>query len=130
MVDLGSLAKRAAESEDGEAYAPIAKATGFRIGVGARVAHGRDPEFFVEVVLDPFPERPAVRPGQTAEQGALAERLRRRGYSLSCDDAGVLTCERTLRESAARKEIEEIPRMLRSERGRRRTPGPGRDEEG
>lgn len=121
MVDLKSLVRQARESGDGEAYAPIAKSTGCRVGVGARAARGRRPVFFVEVVLDPFPERPAVRPERAAEQGTLAERLRRRGYSIRCDDAGVLSCERTLRGPAVRKEVEEIPRMVCG-RGRKAPP--------
>lgn len=118
MVDLKALAKRAQESEDGEAYAPIARMPGCRVGIGARVASRGDPDYFVEVVLDPFPDRPEVRPEQAAEQSALAERLRRRGYSLSCDDAGVLTCERTLGASEARKEITAVPRIVCRDGGR------------
>ncbi len=119
MVDLTSLTRRARSSEDGEAYTPIARAAGYRLGAGARVVPGGAPEFFVEVVLDPFPHRPAVDPEDVAARSVLAERLRRRGYSLNCDDAGVITCERTMRRASVAKELQEAPRLLkRSPRGK------------
>ena len=112
MADLESLARRARTSGDGEALLPIAKGPGLRVAVGARAGKGPDPDFFVEVVLDPFPERPDVNPERFGSQGAIVERLRRRGYSLNCDDAGILTCERTIGRSRIPREIREQPRML------------------
>lgn len=114
MVDVTSLARRARTSECGEAYVPIAKEAGYRLGVGARSSAGRDPDFFVEVVVDPFPDRPAVDPGRLENQAALLERLRRRGYLLSCDDAGVVTCERRIDRTSATGETREVTKLLTS----------------
>ncbi len=118
MVDTTSLARRARKSEDGEAYEPIAKEGGYRLGLGARTASRPEPDFFVEIVLDPFPERPAVDPSQLGDEAELLERLRARGYRLSCDDAGVVTCERTLDRSASRKEAAEVSALLHAQRSR------------
>ncbi len=120
MVNPESLSRRARTSPDGEAYVAITKAAGYRVGAGARAVSGRDPEFFVEVVLDPFPDRPAVDPGSLAAQGAVAERLRRRGYALTCDDAGILTCERTVTRSSLGKEVREVPLLLAGSPRRKR----------
>lgn len=116
MIRLDSLAEQARTSEDGEAYLAVAKEPGYRIGVGARASMERDPEFFVEVVLDPFPDRPEVNPGVLADRSALLERLRRRGYALSCDDAGVVTCERKLSRAASAGEAKAISGLLRPPR--------------
>jgi len=112
MVDVASLARRARASEGGEACVPIAREPGYRLGMGARSSAGRVPDFFVEVVLDPFPDRPRVNPDQLAERAALLGRLRRRGYALSCDDAGVVTCERTVARTAAANEARVASRLL------------------
>ncbi len=112
MVDLESLARRARSSADGEAYLAVAKDRGYRIGAGARAAAVGDFRFFVEVILDPFPDRPDVDPDRLEEQAALLEALKRRGYALVCDDAGVITCERTMGREAASREIHELPGFL------------------
>ena len=114
MVSLKSLEARARTSEGGEAYVSVLKEPEYRVGVGARAVPGREPSFFVEVVLDPFPERPMVVPGRLADQGVLADHLAHRGYSLACDDAGVITCERTVRETEVAKEIRELPSLMRT----------------
>lgn len=112
MVDLGSLARRAKASGDGEAYASVAKGPGYRLGVGARASRGREAAFFVEVVLDPFPDRPRLEPGRLREQATIGERLRSRGYDLCCDDAGVITCERALDRTDPEGELREVARLL------------------
>ncbi len=130
MVDLEALSRRARASEDGEAYVAIAKTLGYRLGVGARIVSESEPEYFVEVVLDPFPNRPSVEPETLAAQGALAARLRRRGYSLTCDDAGAITCERTMSRAAVPKELREAPRLIgKRSCGKARTRRPGSPDE-
>ncbi len=116
MVDLASLARRARASEDGESYLAIAKEPGFRIGMGARTSRRHDPDFFVEVVLNPFPDRPGVDPGHLEAQARLLKQLRDRGYALSCDDGGVVTCERVMARTAASEETAEISTLLNSSR--------------
>ncbi len=114
MVDLESLALRAQSSIDHESYVAVAKARGYRIGAGARALPGDEPRFFVEVVLDPLPDRPEVDPARLVGQAALLQTLQRRGYALACDDAGVVTCDRTLGRAAASREIRELPELLLS----------------
>lgn len=115
MVDLGSLARRANASGDGEAYVAVARGPGYRLGVGARASRGREPTFFVEVVLDPFPDRPRLEPSRLRERAAIGERLRSRGYELRCDDAGVITGERSLDRTDPERELREVARLLTAE---------------
>ena len=113
MMDLDSLSRRARRSGDGEAYVALARDVGSRYGVGARYASDGKREFFIEVVLDPFPHRPEVDPSDLAGQSARAARLRRRGYSLCCDDAGFITCERTVDRDSVQTELRAVRRLTR-----------------
>lgn len=112
MVDLVSLARRAKATQDGEAYAVISKASCYRLGIGARVVRAGEPTFFVEVVLDPFPNRPGVDPDVLQDHAALLEQLRARGYALTGDDAGCVTCERPMDRAGCAREIATVGRVL------------------
>ncbi len=112
MTDLASLARRARASDDGEAFTAVAKGSGYRLGLGARAAGNGGLVFYVEIVLDPFPDRPRLEPGRVRRQAAVCERLQSRGYELSCDDSGCITCERTLYEVDPQKELRDVANLL------------------
>lgn len=124
MVDVASLARRANTSGAGEAYTTVAKGSGYRLGVGARTSREGGPTFFVEVVLDPFPDRPLMDPGRMRQQASLLERLKDRGYAVSCDDAGVITCECALDGGEPEGELREVARMLSGDERRSRSVRP------
>ncbi len=111
-MDLESLLERSRSSEDGEAYAPVAKGVGFRIGVGARRGSGGEPLVFVEVVLNPFPDRPRVRSEQLRSDGARVSWLVSRGYTVACDTDGTITCERNVAPGRAEREAEAVRKRL------------------
>lgn len=112
IVDLASLARRARTSGHGEAYTVLAKGPGYRLGVGARVSGGREPTFFVEVVLDPFPDRPRIDPSRLRAQALLGERLRTQGYDVSCDDSGMMTYEGALEATDPERALDEVEALL------------------
>ncbi len=116
MVDLVALSKRAESSNDHEAYVAVARDAGYRIGVGARKAANLDPDFFIEVVLDPFPSRPEVDLDQLVTDSAVVRRLHLRGYSIACDDAGVITCERIVDGGAVPREVREVRGIVGADR--------------
>lgn len=120
MIDLVALSKRAESSGDHEAYVAVARNTGYRIGVGARKAADLGPRFFVEVVLDPFPSRPKVDLDELVMESAMVRRLHLRGYTLACDDAGVITCERTFDRRAVLREVREVQGILDASREKTR----------
>ncbi len=120
MVRVESLLERARTSEDHEAYEPVAKGYGFRVGVGARAAPHSRSGIFVEVVLDPFPERPQVDPERLADHSTQVAWLKARGYTVECADDSTITCERLLSPKAASTELRSVQRALgRSPRKRR-----------
>lgn len=120
MVNAKSLLERARHSDEGEAYASVARGRGFRIGLGARTVPGRKAVFFIEVVLDPFPERPSVNPQQLAGRGEHLARLSARGYTIVCDDDGTITGERTMSPARLAQEVQVVRRLLDSAHARRR----------
>lgn len=120
MEDLKSLLKRARRSGGGEAYASIARGAGVRVGLGVRTVRGRSPSVFVEVVLEPFPERPRVNPDRLARQTELITLLSARGYAITCHDGGTIACERTVVQEQARREVREIVRILETPPSRER----------
>ena len=114
MQNLKNLLARARTSEDGEAFLAVAKGTGFRVGVGARKGPRRETLVFIEVVLNPFPDRPRVSPGQLRDDGERVAWLEARGYAVACDADGTITCERVLSPARAEREIEALRKQLRS----------------
>lgn len=112
LVSTKALLRRARESEGGEAYTSVAKGPGFRIGAGARVQPNRGSTVFVEVLLDPFPDRPRVVPGHLAQGGVVIEQLEARGYVVACDDDGTIACERTVAPQAVAGEIRALRRLI------------------
>ncbi len=123
MVSVKSLLQRARTSEDCEAYEPITRGYGFRIGVGARAFSEGAPVLFVEVVLDPFPERPQVDPARLADHGARLAWLMARGYAVECADDSTITCERTVSPDAVPRELRTVERALGSAPPERRARG-------
>ncbi len=111
-MDVKALLERARTSHDGEAYAPVAKGTGFRVGVGARRESDGEALVFVEVVLNPFPDRPRVRPEDLRNDGARVSWLESRGYRVSCDADGTITCERSVAPVWAEREVEAVRKKL------------------
>lgn len=111
-MDLKGLLGRARASEDGEAYAPVVKRTGFRIGMGARRGSDGELLLFVEVVINPFPDRPRVRPEQLRSDGDHVSWLENRGYRVACDADGTITCERNVAPGRAEREIEAVRKRL------------------
>ncbi len=112
MVSVKSLLQRARTSEDREAYEPITRGYGFRVGVGARALSQGAPALFVEVVLDPFPERPYVHPERFADHGARVAWLKARGYVVECADDSTITCERTVSPDTVSRELRAVEHAL------------------
>ncbi len=110
-MDPKALLRNARESEDGEAYEAVARGRGFRVGVGARRA-----AVFVEIILDPFPERPRVTPQRLAAQAALVKRLQARGYAVACDADSTITCERPVAPGRLASEIRTVTGFLGARR--------------
>ncbi len=112
MVDPRDLLRRASASDDGEAYVTVARGAGVRLGAGARATPSRAPGVFVEVILDPFPDRPRVTSGRLIQQAQVLDRLNERGYVVSCDPDGTIACECRVPPERLDEELRIVRRIL------------------
>lgn len=111
-MDLKTLRNRASRSDNREAYEVVERTASGRIGVGVRLGGSRPPRYFVEIVLDPSPNRPRVTPGLLKRAGSLAGRLLERGYALRAEDDGCLTCEKAVDARGIPREVREMRELM------------------
>jgi hypothetical protein len=92
-IDTNSLQEEAKKSEDREAFTVLARTQGYRVGVGARLNAPANPIFFVEVIASLCP-RPRVVDLNSLEKNLhVLKQLTERGYMLTCDEDGTVSCE-------------------------------------
>ncbi len=111
-IDFRALRERAREGEGGEAFEVLARGSSGRVGVGIRLDGARAARYFVEVVLNPSPDRPCTGPGQLGRIALLAERLKDRGYDLRVEEDGCVTGEVGLGARRIVHEVDEIQSWL------------------
>ncbi len=113
MIRAKALAREARRSAGGEAYRLVVRTPALRIGVGAR--GGPRPEFFVEVIVDPFPRRPRVDPDAVERALAGIRRLAARGYALTCSEDGSVLGERRAGARSLGGEVEAVRALVGGE---------------
>lgn len=110
MTDARALAEEAKESGNGESYRILERTPVYRIAAGAR---GRSRlAFFVEVILDPFPHRPRVESSDLEEAAARARSLAARGYALTYQDDGSVSCEKSVESRELSREIVSVRALV------------------
>jgi hypothetical protein len=90
-IDLENLRRDAFSSSQGESYTPLQPHECCRVGVGARINQG-ETQYFIEVVVTLCRgEKPDLT--KIEEKLHLLKNLETRGYSMTCEDDGSLSCE-------------------------------------
>ena len=92
-VDVNSLQEEAKKSEDKEAFAVLLRTRAYRVGVGARLKTRADPIFFVEIIARLCPRNHPVNLSSLEKNLNILKQLKERGYHLSCDEDGTISCE-------------------------------------
>jgi hypothetical protein len=91
-INVNYLQEEAKKSEDKEAFTVLAKMPSYRVGVGARLESPANPIFFVEIIISlcaghhmnlRFLERKLL----------ILRQLKERGYLLTCEEDGTVSCE-------------------------------------
>ena len=96
-INIHSLQKEAGNSEDKEAFTVLDKMRNCRIGVGARLESPEKPIFFIEIIASLCADHHAVVDLNLLEKNLLMLRqLKERGYVLTCEEDGTISCELTV----------------------------------
>ena len=92
-IDINSLQEKAKKSESKEAFTVLARTQGYRVGVGARLKAPANPIFFVEIIASLCPHPRIVDINLLEKNLHVLKQLTERGYVLTCDEDGTVSCE-------------------------------------
>ena len=96
-VDVNSLQEEAKKSEDKEAFTVLLRTRAYRVGIGARLKTSADPIFFVEIIARLCPRDHPVNLSSLEKNLNILKQLKERGYHLTCDEDGTISCELVVR---------------------------------
>lgn len=92
-INAHSLQEDAEKSEDKEAFTVLARTPCYRVGVGARLESRANPTFFVEIIVSLFVGQHVVDLHILEKNLQALKQLNKRGYQLTCEEDGVISCE-------------------------------------
>ena len=92
-IDANSLQEEARRSGDREAFTVLTRMPGLRIGVGARLENPATPIFFIEILVSLCTDHDHVNLDIIERKLSLLIQLKKRGYLLTCEEDGSLSCE-------------------------------------
>ena len=95
VMDTMALSKRAQSSVEKEAYIQWERTSTYRIGVGAKANPPTLPSFFVEVIISLSTDNRQVDLQRLENTLACLKSLKARGYTLTYEDGGFISCETT-----------------------------------
>jgi hypothetical protein len=96
-VDVNSLQEEAKKSEDKEAFTVLLRTRAYRVGIGARLKTSADPIFFVEIIAKLCPRDHPVNLTSLEKNLNILKQLKEKGYHLTCDEDGTISCELAVR---------------------------------
>lgn len=109
-----SLREEAKKSEDKEAFKVLAKTQSCRVGVGARFESGKNPSYFVEVLVSLCTSDRSVNLDLMEKNLLLLKQLEKRGYVLNCEEDGSISCELTVHSKNLTAECEATSLIIRN----------------
>lgn len=92
-IDVQALQEGAKNSEHKESYGVLEKSDEYQIGVGARLGSTGQLSFFFEVLVYLCPSSSGVDLPLLERSLMFLRELQSRGYSLTCQDDGSMSCE-------------------------------------
>ena len=92
-INVNSLQEEAEKSEDKEAFTVLARLPGYRVGAGARLESSANPAFFIEIIVSVCAGHHAVNLNSLKKNLSVLSRLQERGYLLTCEGDGTVSCE-------------------------------------
>jgi hypothetical protein len=92
-IDAHSLQEKANSSEDKEAFAVLARMRNCRVGVGARLESPEKPIFFIEIIASLCADNHTLNLNSFENSLLILRKLKERGYVLTCEEDGSISCE-------------------------------------
>ncbi len=110
-IDLHSLTEQASKSAEHEAFQTLVTTQHCRIGIGATVSSNGNYKFFIEALISLYKGLNSVDLSFMQKQLLLLRQLKERGYTLSCDEDGCISCELTISQENAVNECEALDKI-------------------
>lgn len=92
-INTNSLQEEAKNSEDKEAFTVLDRIRNCRVGVGARLESHAKPIFFIEIIAGLCAGHHVVNLSFLEKNLLILKRLKERGYVLTCEEDGTISCE-------------------------------------
>lgn len=92
-INIHFLQEEAKKSEDKEAFTVLARIPNCRVGVGARLESPEQTVFFVEIIVSLCAGHHVVNLDFLEKNLAILRQLKERGYVLTCEGDGTVSCE-------------------------------------
>jgi hypothetical protein len=121
-IDAHSLQEKANNSEDKEAFAVLAKMRNCRVGVGARLESPEKPIFFIEIIASLRADHHTVNLNSLENNLLILRKLKERGYVLTWEEDGSVSCELTVQSETLTVEYEAAISTLKETGGIRDEP--------
>ncbi len=100
-IDLHSLTEQANRSTEHEAFQALITTQHCRIGIGAYYGSNGNYKFFIEALVSLCRGLNSVDLSFMQKQLLLLRQLKERGYTLSCNEDGCISCELTISQETA-----------------------------
>jgi hypothetical protein len=92
-INAYTLQEEAKKSEDKEAFTVLARTRSCRVGVGARIESPAKPIFFIEIISSFCADHHGVNLNFLEKNLLILRQLKERGYVLTCEEDGTVSCE-------------------------------------
>lgn len=92
-INTQSLQEEAKKSKDKEAFTVLARMRNCRFGVGARLESSAKPIFFIEIIASLCANHHVVNLNFLEKNLLILKQLKERGYVLTCEEDGTVSCE-------------------------------------
>jgi hypothetical protein len=111
-INTQSLQEEAKKSEDKEAFIVLTRMPNFRVGAGARMESPAKLIFFIEIIASLCANHQAVNLNSLEKNLFILKQLKERGYMLTCEEIGTISCELAVPSESLKAEYESAILMI------------------
>ncbi len=113
-IDLSLFKEAAKESDNHEAFQVLTALRNCRIGVGTALDSSGNYTFFIEALVTLCKGLHRVNLSTIERNLRLLRRLKKRGYTLDCEEDGCITAELAISQEDVTEECEAVGKIIES----------------